>query len=101
MGGKTMKKKRNTFESMMAWESGESSEEETTELFQDLVNTGQAWRLQGMYGRQAQALLDAGYIHYPKKHTEASSTDFYGNKIPTQSKHEQLKKKMRKLGVKI
>jgi hypothetical protein len=101
-----MRKKRSTFDLMMAWEGGEISDEETTELFQELVNTGQAWRLQGMYGRQAQALLDAGYIHYPKKHKQVavgldSSTDFYGNKIPTQSQHEKLKKKMRSMGVKL
>lgn len=50
---------------MVAWEEGELSEEGTRDLFQALVNNGMAWRLQGMYGRQAAALLDAGKISSP------------------------------------
>jgi len=47
---------------MMAFEEGELSEEKTLELFQGLVNSGLAWKLQGSYGRMAKALLDAGLI---------------------------------------
>lgn len=36
-------------------------------LFQTLVNTGQAWSLQGMYGRRANAMLEKGIIKLPKK----------------------------------
>jgi hypothetical protein len=32
------------------------------ELFSELIKTGQAWRLQGHYGRTARAIIDAGYI---------------------------------------
>jgi hypothetical protein len=35
---------------------------EVLALFSDLVQTGAAWSLQGSYGRQAQALIDAGYL---------------------------------------
>ena len=49
-------------DAMMAWEDGELSQEETTKLFQDLVNSGRVWQLNGCYGRQAQAMIEAGYI---------------------------------------
>jgi len=67
--------------------------EETQALWQYGVDTGIVWRLQGWYGRNAQALLDEGYIHYPKKHSGQSSTDYYGNKIPTQKEVEKYKVK--------
>jgi hypothetical protein len=49
------------------------------QIWQHLVDTGQAWSLQGWYGRTAQALLDAGEIKYPKHKTH----DYYGNPIRT------------------
>jgi len=58
-------------------------------LWQYGVDTGIVWRLQGWYGRNAQALLDEGYIHYPKKHSGQSSTDYYGNPIPTHKEAEE------------
>lgn len=50
---------------MMDWENGTLNQDETIKLFQGLVDSGLAWRLQGMYGRQAQRMLDAGLIHRP------------------------------------
>jgi hypothetical protein len=46
---------------MIAWEEGSLGEEETVELFQDLIDSGEVWRLQGCYGRQAAALIEGGY----------------------------------------
>lgn len=66
---------------IIAFEGGELNEKETIELFQHLVDTGMAWQLQGSYGRQAKAMLDAGVIHKPKKKTTTNNTDYYGNKI--------------------
>lgn len=50
---------------MDAWEAGMLSDEETIELFQQLVTTGLAWQLQGIYGRTAQRLIDAGDVTAP------------------------------------
>jgi len=49
-------------ERIIAFETGETSEEEVIELFQYLVDTGLAWSLQGHYGRTAAALIDAGVV---------------------------------------
>lgn len=46
---------------IIAYESGELSDENTIKLFQHLINNGQAWKLQGHYGRTAMALIKAGY----------------------------------------
>jgi hypothetical protein len=48
---------------MIAWENGELDDDGTVALFQRLVNSGLAWSLQGAYGRQAMALIRAGYVH--------------------------------------
>mgnify|MGYP001397707787 CR=1 FL=1 len=50
---------------IIAYEAGELNETETIELFQELVNSGLAWQLQGHYGRTAAALIDAGLVRNP------------------------------------
>ena len=50
---------------MMLWEQGRLSESDTATLFQELVNTGEAWKLQGAYGRVASALIQNGTITAP------------------------------------
>lgn len=45
---------------IMKYEGGEMSEEETIDFFQELINNGMAWTLQGSYGRTAKALIEAG-----------------------------------------
>jgi hypothetical protein len=61
---------------IIAYESGDLSDDETISLFQSLVNSGLAWQLQGHYGRTAKALIDAGYVTLPKpKHNHHSQSD--------------------------
>lgn len=44
------------------YENGDMDDDDMLVLFQDLVDTGLAWQLQGSYGRTAQALIDNGHI---------------------------------------
>lgn len=44
------------------YENGEMCGDELLVFFQDLVDTGLAWQLQGHYGRTAAALLEQGLI---------------------------------------
>ena len=47
---------------IMAYESGEMTEEEFLDFFSDLVDSGLCWSLQGHYGRTAAMLIDEGRI---------------------------------------
>jgi hypothetical protein len=49
-----------SLEFIMAYENGECSEEQIAAGFQDLIDSGLAWQLQGSYGRMAKALIEAG-----------------------------------------
>jgi len=47
---------------IIAYESGELNNEDMLILFSELIKNGMAWSLQGCYGRQAEALIESGYI---------------------------------------
>ena len=53
----------DTVSAIIEYESGELSDEDTISLFQHLIDNGQAWSLQGHYGRTATALIEAGHCH--------------------------------------
>lgn len=62
-------------------------EDDTTEAdmvagFQQLIDSGDAWRLEGAVGRQAMAFIEAGLCTLG----EDACFDYYGNRVP--SKHE-------------
>ena len=46
---------------IMAFESGELAFDATVELFQELIDSGLVWQLQGSYGRMASSLIENGY----------------------------------------
>ena len=52
---------------IIAYENGEMNEQQMLELFQELINNGMAWTLQGSYGRQATRLINAGILSHAKK----------------------------------
>lgn len=47
---------------IIAFEEGELEDDQVIELFQYLVDTGIAWQLQGVYGRTANDLIEAGVL---------------------------------------
>ena len=48
---------------IMAFESGELDFDATVELFQELIDSGLVWQLQGSYGRVARSLIKDGYCN--------------------------------------
>lgn len=46
---------------------------------QDMINSGQAWKMEGSYGREAMRLLESGACMLPK----VKRLDYYGNLVPS------------------
>jgi hypothetical protein len=46
---------------IMDFEGGDITEAQIVEGMQYLINTGQAWSLQGFYGRTAEGLIEHGF----------------------------------------
>ena len=57
----------------------DATEDEVVELYQHLVDTGQAWQLEGHVGRTAMGLIEAGRIMLGKE----AHRDAYGNRVPS------------------
>ena len=55
---------------IIRYESGELNSCEMLELFGELINNGQAWTLQGSYGRTARDLIEGGLLTAEGKITE-------------------------------
>lgn len=47
---------------IMDFENGELDHDQVIDGFQNLVDSGMVWSLQGSYGRTAQALIDRGDV---------------------------------------
>lgn len=48
---------------IIRYENGEMDEDEIITFFQELIDNGMAWTLQGHYGRMAQELIERGMCH--------------------------------------
>jgi hypothetical protein len=44
-------------------ESGQMNTDELIKFFQEMIDDGMVWQLQGSYGRMAQALINGGACH--------------------------------------
>ena len=55
----------NVTENISAYEDGKLDDDSVNELFQQLVDTGQAWELDAKYGKKAVELAEAGRITLP------------------------------------
>ena len=53
---------KDFLQDMIDYESGEMETDRYIRFFAYLIRTGQAWRLQGMYGRTAAGLIESGII---------------------------------------
>lgn len=53
--------------------------EKEIKVMQALINSGQAWQMEGFVGRQAMNMIEAGLCMLGTK----SHKDYYGNKIPS------------------
>ena len=51
---------------IVKYESGEMSVEEVVDFFQELINSGLCWQLQGHYGRTTRHLIEEGLCDEPE-----------------------------------
>ena len=59
--------KMTTLDKIIAYENGELEDaEETVEFFQEIIDSGLVWQLQGHYQRVAISLVDAGLCNPSK-----------------------------------
>lgn len=52
-------------DTIIAYEQGELGYEDIVNMFQELIDSGEAWTLQGHYGRTAAALISEGVCTMP------------------------------------
>jgi hypothetical protein len=66
----------NLTDRIVAFEEGELTDLEIYELFQQLIDSGAAWQLQGSYGRTAARLIMTGRILWTPEAQAAYEREF-------------------------
>ena len=56
---------RLNVDDIIDYENGDMDWDRLVDFFQNLIDTGMAWTLQGVYGRMAQSLIEEGYCTLP------------------------------------
>lgn len=51
----------NQIDFIIKFENGEATQDEIVENFQEMINSGIVWQLQGFYARYATGLIESGY----------------------------------------
>ena len=64
---------------IIEFENGEQEQEDTSAMFQRMIDDGSAWRMQGSYGRTAMSLIESGQCILG----EVGHRDYYGNYVPS------------------
>lgn len=59
----TPEKKMDILDAVLLIEGGDPTPEEYHAAFQLLIDDGIVWKLQGFYGRSAEALIETGFCH--------------------------------------
>jgi len=54
--------KEEMINKIIAYENGDLDNQEIIKLFQELLNEGLVWELQGHYGRTAEQMIEEGVI---------------------------------------
>jgi hypothetical protein len=75
-----MKKKNKTPDMSALWRE-DATDAEQIAAYQELVNTGDAWRMEGHIGRTAMQLIRDGVIMLGEK----GHRDYYGNYVPSRT----------------
>ena len=61
---------------IIRYEQGDMEDAEIVFMFQDMINDGSVWQLQGSYGRMARFLIEAGHcvtLNHERKTDEKAS----------------------------
>jgi hypothetical protein len=80
------KKENDVVDKIVRYENGNMDELETIGFFQELINSGLAWELQGHYGRMAQRLLEEGLCE--GKQSNSADVDPFG--LPAIKQEDEL-----------